>query len=177
MTIPAISAKKLALEWLAARIRWIAMGYGVFVFFFFLWHEIVKRTSHGLWVNLGIAAIAAIATIFSVTGFLFSFYSIYIRVQFPGATLSQFLDSRRKVVQPPGTSILSAARFLCTKKTSDRVVKPAIADMRHEYCEAMAEGSKLWALWIRVRGTFGLLLALGLYRLTKTLWDVWRSVK
>jgi hypothetical protein len=152
------------------------MAYGVYAFFY-VRHEIVKRTSLGPWLILGIAAIAAIL---STTGFFSIFYSIYIRVTVPGATLrefNEFLDSRRKVVQPPGTSILSAARFLCTKKTSDRVVKPAIADMRHEYCEAMAEGSKLWALWIRVRGTFGLLLALGLYRLTKTFWDVWRSVK
>src|ERR1700674_2891046 len=115
MNIPATSGMKRCLEWLTGRIRWIAMVHGVYQFVF-VYYQIEKRISLDRWLLAGIAAILAyVATI----GFCVIFWSIYIRVSVPGGTLSEFLDSRRKVVQPPGSSILSAARFLCTKKTFD----------------------------------------------------------
>jgi len=69
------------------------------------------------------------------------------------------------------------ARFLCTKRTYERVVKPAIADMRYEHCEALAERAKARALWVRIRGTLSVLAALGLHNLVRIVWNAWQSIK
>lgn len=91
--------------------------------------------------------------------------------------LSQVSQTMGQLVRPPGALMSSAARFLCTKKTYELVVKPAIQDMRYEYFEALAERSKARALWLRIVGTMTVFAALGLHKVTKIVWNVWHSIK
>jgi len=97
--------------------------------------------------------------------------------KFYAEAMRLLLGKARLITRPPGSFLHSMAKFFCTKKTYERVVKPAIADMRHEYCEALAERATLRAVWIRVRGILSILFALGVYKATKIVWDVWRSVR
>jgi hypothetical protein len=58
-----------------------------------------------------------------------------------------------KLVQTvPGTRLSEITRFLLAKGSYRRYVVPVIADMQHEYVEAIAAGDKWHARWIAVRG-------------------------
>jgi len=64
-----------------------------------------------------------------------------------------------RIAKPPGTWLARCARFLLTKEAYRRYVYPVIADMQHEYIQALAAGEPLHARWIAVRG--GLLVVPG----------------
>jgi len=70
----------------------------------------------------------------------------------------------------------SVAEFLCSRKSYEQVAKPIIADLQFEYFEALREGRRAKAAWDRARGFCSFWMALGLFRLTKTVVDVWRKV-
>ena len=58
----------------------------------------------------------------------------------------------RVVAVPPGYKFAAILSFLLTREAYRRFVEPAIADMQHEYIEALAAG-RLWqARWIAIRG-------------------------
>lgn len=56
------------------------------------------------------------------------------------------------VVVPPGYRLAAALGFLLTRKAYKRFVEPQIADMQHEYIDALACGHDGHARWISVRG-------------------------
>jgi hypothetical protein len=85
--------------------------------------------------------------------------------------------SRGVVRRPPGSTLEAIAEFFCSRKSFERVAKPAIADLHFEYFEALNEGRKLKAAWVRVRGTWGFWFALGAVRLMKVVHDVWEKVR
>ncbi len=60
--------------------------------------------------------------------------------------------SRSRVILPPGSGLSSVVRFLLTRDAYRRFVKPVIADMQHEYIEAIAAGETWRARWIVVLG-------------------------
>ena len=62
----------------------------------------------------------------------------------------------------PGGRIVSALRFLLAKKTCERIIEPTYADFFEEYIEALSQGRKRKAEWVRIR--FYLTLILVLYR-------------
>ena len=86
------------------------------------------------------------------------------------------IRAKQRVTMPPGWLIGAVANFLCSQKTYDLIAKPAIADMQHEYFEALAEGRKIKAVWVRVRGVLSFWLALGAARIAKAALNVWRNV-
>lgn len=63
-------------------------------------------------------------------------------------------ESQRRIVLPPGSTLMRISRVFLTKAAHARVVEPVIRDMQHEYIEAIAEGHKWHALWIAFRGHF-----------------------
>lgn len=62
------------------------------------------------------------------------------------------LFSRKPVSGPPGALLNGLAEFLGSSKTYRECLQPAIADMQHEYFEALAAGRTMKAGWIRFRG-------------------------
>jgi hypothetical protein len=54
----------------------------------------------------------------------------------------------------PGVRLTSIARFLLSAKSFERFVAPVIADMQHEYVDAVAAGHEWHARWIALRGHF-----------------------
>jgi len=57
-----------------------------------------------------------------------------------------------RIRRPPGTHLARGAAFLLTKEAYRRYVYPVIADLQHEYIEAVVAGEELRARWIAVRG-------------------------
>jgi len=66
---------------------------------------------------------------------------------------------RVRIRRAPGAALISVALWLIPKKDVERILGQAIADMREEYFEALAEGRRWKARWIRVRGMLGICLA------------------
>jgi hypothetical protein len=73
------------------------------------------------------------------------------------------------ISQPPGAILSNVADFLCSKKSCASVIDPLIADMQHEYFEALSKGRTNKARWIRIRETIRLFYVLGVYRALKTI--------
>jgi hypothetical protein len=66
----------------------------------------------------------------------------------------------RAIARPPGYLLLKLGRVLLTKRAYERLMVPHVADMQHEFCEALKEGRPAFAWWIEVRGylhAFGML--------------------
>jgi hypothetical protein len=85
-------------------------------------------------------------------------------------------SSGRRVSRPPGSTLGSIAEFICSKKTLERIAKPAIADIQYEYFEALAQGRKAKSAWVWIRGLCSFWLALGVFQLTKKVVQVWKRV-
>jgi hypothetical protein len=59
----------------------------------------------------------------------------------------------KPVIEPaPGGWLERISRFTFSTKIFAHVYEPMIADMRHEYIEALAAGEKWHARWIHTRG-------------------------
>jgi hypothetical protein len=86
-------------------------------------------------------------------------------------------NSRRRLTRPPGSFMQSTAEFLCSRKSYERVAKPIIADLQFEYFEALSQGRRGKAAYIRVRGSLSFWFALGMGRIMKTVWDLWRKMR
>jgi len=85
-------------------------------------------------------------------------------------TLRELVKNRRLgISRAPGSTLLSIADFLFSRKTNEEITRPIIADMQFEYNEALFAGRKYKAKYIRARGLWTLFFGLGLYRLLKLL--------
>jgi hypothetical protein len=71
------------------------------------------------------------------------------------------------VLRPPGSSLARIAEFLCREKVYRDIAAPAIADMQHEYFDALDSKRRVKAAWVRVRGTWSVFHALGLDRVLR----------
>lgn len=82
------------------------------------------------------------------------------------------------IFKPPGSLIVLIAESICSNKSFKGIVMPAISDMREEYFEALSQ-NRIWkARWVRVRGTWSFLAAMGLDRVFSVVSlcvKVWRS--
>jgi len=58
----------------------------------------------------------------------------------------------KRIARPPGATLLSLADFVFSKKTRDAVFAPTIGDLRDEYNEALDQGRRYKARWVRIRG-------------------------
>lgn len=85
-------------------------------------------------------------------------------------------DGEKLVSQPPGFTLLALADFLYSKKTVEQIAAPLIADMQFEYNEALFEGRKYKAMWVRVRGGWSFFKTLGMYSVLRTFVEIWRKV-
>ena len=74
----------------------------------------------------------------------------------------------QQIALPPGHLCLKILAFLYSTKTFDRMISPAVSDMRFEYFEAIANKQQWKAKWIQLRGILSLLGAL--------LYHAWDSV-
>jgi hypothetical protein len=57
-----------------------------------------------------------------------------------------------RLVQPPGMVLLRTAKFMLTRDVLKRYVEPSIADMQHEYFDAVIAGQEWLARWVVLRG-------------------------
>lgn len=64
----------------------------------------------------------------------------------------------------PGSWMLAFARFFCTKKDYEHIIGQMIADMRQEHAEALGEGRRLRAAWLRVLYVWRFLNGVGLVK-------------
>lgn len=83
-----------------------------------------------------------------------------------------------KVVQPPGTMLVSTLSFFYSKKKYKSLIEQAIADMREEYFEALAAGQHKKAGWIRLRGTYSVWAAVFMdvpVSLTRLVTKIWKA--
>lgn len=101
-----------------------------------------------------------------------------ISFNFDDVLLSSFRDLREsRIRRPPGSSLRSAAEFFYSPKVVERIVNPTIAELQVEYCQALAEKRSVKAVWIRIRGTWSLFKALGLYAAAKNLAEIWKIAR
>jgi hypothetical protein len=90
---------------------------------------------------------------------------------------SHRLGRRPHIVNPPGSLMQFVAEFFCSRKSYEQVAKPIIADMQHEYFEALVHGRLLKARWIHLRDCCALFLSLGIFKLVQVVWNMWRRVR
>lgn len=67
--------------------------------------------------------------------------------------------SGKVISAAPGAGLLWFADFFYSHKDADEALRPVVADMRREYFEAYQKGFVAKATWVRIRGTFGFVLA------------------
>ena len=60
---------------------------------------------------------------------------------------------------PPGLSLSALAQFIYSRKIYDRVFQPILADMQHEYFEALKDGQQRKAQWVMWRGRLSFVMA------------------
>lgn len=78
----------------------------------------------------------------------------------------------------PGTTQDHIARFLFSRKTYETVLKPAIAEMQHEYFEALSRGEQHRARWIKWRGItcfWGTMVMQMPVSLTRVVVNLWKA--
>jgi hypothetical protein len=87
--------------------------------------------------------------------------------------------SGKKLYQPPGSRLLRLAEFLCSRKTYEEVLEPAIIDLREEYHQALSAGRTWKAKWVLVRGYWSFFNAAGLMslvRIAKSIVKIWKLI-
>jgi hypothetical protein len=65
---------------------------------------------------------------------------------------SSSLRGGNRLVRPPGSGMRRFAHTVFGKRAAERVYDPLIADLQHEYFEALAAGSRVQAGFVRLRG-------------------------
>jgi hypothetical protein len=63
-----------------------------------------------------------------------------------------FGNQSQRITRPPGSQLDAFASFLFKKCYYETVLKPCLADMQKEYCEALSEGRSRKAQWVWIRG-------------------------
>jgi len=84
------------------------------------------------------------------------------------------LAIKNRISRPPGSFLLFLSDFFCSEKTQEMIAIPTITDMRIEYHKALSQKRKIKATWIRARGFWSFICALGLERLLKTIGSLFR---
>ena len=87
--------------------------------------------------------------------------------------------SKPLIVLPPGSRLSRCVECFYSKRTVGQVFFLIIADMQHEYIEALAKGEKWKARWVRLRGYWGFFNAMGLQSivgLVKKIWGIWKAI-
>jgi hypothetical protein len=72
----------------------------------------------------------------------------------------KIMADRLRLVRPPGYSLFRAAEFLCARRTVDLVFQPLLSDIEIEYFEALADGRRIKAIWVKLRGQWSLISAM-----------------
>jgi hypothetical protein len=73
--------------------------------------------------------------------------------------------SRSSISRAPGTHLLWLAEWLLPPRDAECIAGQAVADMREEYFQALAEGRRGKARWICVRDTMRIVIAV-----TESVW-------
>jgi hypothetical protein len=74
----------------------------------------------------------------------------------------QVREKGLSIKKAPGATLLILVEYLYPPKTVEEVFKPTVADLRIEYFDALKDGKSRKAVWIRIRCTFGFIMAMGL---------------
>lgn len=85
---------------------------------------------------------------------------------------------RRKIMCPPGWTLYRFADFAFSRATVDAVLGPTICDFQHEYEQALSEGRKRKAEWVRLRGYWSFwsaVIAQLPISLAKRIYELWRA--
>jgi hypothetical protein len=91
-------------------------------------------------------------------------------------TLRHRIRNRPVVVNPPGTGARGLLRFLCSRKTMERVFEPVLADMQMEWSEATFNREFWRAHWVITRGHFQLLEHIGAQSIVSLFTTVWKAI-
>jgi len=86
-------------------------------------------------------------------------------------------DSKQgQIILPPGYHLRSLVDFLFSKKTAEKVFLPVIADLQHEWLEAIAQNRSDEVQRIKIRGylSFTAALILVLVSGIKRIFDAWK---
>jgi hypothetical protein len=95
------------------------------------------------------------------------------------ARLPSILPSFARVSGPPGARIARLLRWIYSAKTFSTVFAPTIADMQHEYFEALRERHQLQAEWIRVRAVLDIAQSVVMQfpvSFAKMVWSAWSNL-
>jgi len=103
----------------------------------------------------------------------------------PNPSIGSFLWSlthpwsknRRQIARPPGIFLSRIAEFFLSRRTLEHLVYPILSDLQIEYCDALAQGRRAKAIWVRVRGYWAFCKALGLHGALETFAELLRRVK
>ena len=68
------------------------------------------------------------------------------------APLGSVPDSSARILSAPGTTLMRIAEFCFSRRTCTGVLEPVVADMQHEYFEALAAGRERKAKMVLARG-------------------------
>jgi hypothetical protein len=80
------------------------------------------------------------------------------------ATLRNIIASllSRRVVRPPGSRLRLILSWFYSKKTMEHVFNEIFADLEIEYNEALSHEQRVKAAWVRLRGYWSIINAIGL---------------
>ena len=67
---------------------------------------------------------------------------------------AQLYGSGKQIQSPPGYRLRTLAEFFCSRRTFELVLEPTLRDLFDEYCEALNEGRRWKARWVRIRGSW-----------------------
>ena len=107
------------------------------------------------------------------------FWDTYQDTKDPLETVREDTAPKRHLTRPPGSLFETVVRFVYSPKTREAVFDQIIFDMREEYNEALFDGKRWKARWIRVRGTSAIFTAMGLHRigsLAKKVVLIWKAI-
>jgi hypothetical protein len=79
----------------------------------------------------------------------------------PDPSESRGGERTRRVRPPPGHRLLLVAELVFSRRSFEEILVPTIADMRIEYCDALAAGRRGKAWWVHLRGYISFVAAVG----------------
>jgi hypothetical protein len=92
------------------------------------------------------------------------------------ATFARLFHRDQRISLPPGARLAVVSRIVFGRRAYHRVFQQTIEDMREEYNEALAAGSRSEAAMARIRGCFAVLKAAGLHTILKWIGRVLKTV-
>jgi len=98
---------------------------------------------------------------------------------FTAEVLRKTDNKQGRINLPPGYHLRSFTEWVFSKKTADRVFLPVIADLQHDWMEAIGENCPGKARWVIIKGHWHFLTALGLQStvsIAKRIFDIWKAM-